>query len=215
MIKHIGRHNDKRVVILYRTVPGEPHMCLVVYSDLLPRLIHDDIMKALESTAGQQASEFADALFRHTMADGRNALQTLHVEKFIKKVPTNQIVVTPSGNSTVRLDELNSILEKMQSGEEAVKKLAELDRNSGLRAGQNTQANLMPENTTPLTDEEIVASLRKQAEKARETAQSMIAEAERLEQEAAALNADALKLKTKNGNKKTKTAVESVESESA
>ena len=35
MIKHVGRHNNKRVVIAYRQVPDEDHMCLVIYSETL------------------------------------------------------------------------------------------------------------------------------------------------------------------------------------
>ena len=64
MIKHVGKHNSKKCVILFRTVPNEDHMCLVVYPDTLPRHIHDDLMAALESDSGQQAKEFSDYLFR-------------------------------------------------------------------------------------------------------------------------------------------------------
>ena len=38
MAKHVGKHNDRKVVILFREVPDEGHMCLVIYSDLLPRM---------------------------------------------------------------------------------------------------------------------------------------------------------------------------------
>lgn len=207
MIKHIGRHNDKKVVILYRTVPGEDHMCLVVYCESIPRMIHDEIMRVLESPVGQQASEFADALFRHTMPDGRNALQAMHSEKFIKKVPTKQIVVTPTGNSNVRLDELNTIINNMKGGEEAVKKMAELDRNSGMRTGSAPE----PVATEPLTDEQLNAQLLAQAAKLKAEALAMTAEANRLEQEA-----EALLPKAKNGNKKTKnTTAEQAESQPA
>ena len=110
MIKHIGKHNDKKVVLLYRKVPGEDHMCLLVYSDLLPRLVHDEIMKSLESAPGQQADNFAEALFRVSMADGRNALEVLHREGFMKKVPTSQVIMAPTANAKIRLDELNDLL---------------------------------------------------------------------------------------------------------
>jgi len=114
VIKHVGKHNNKRVVVLFKTVPGEDHMCLVVYPETLPKHIHDDIMKALESESGQQAKDFSDYLFRYTLSDGNNALATLHKEGMIKKVPTNQVIITPNAKSTVRLDELNNILIKME-----------------------------------------------------------------------------------------------------
>ena len=127
MIKHVGRHNNRKVVILFKKVPGEDHMCLLVYSDQMPQLIHDQVMRTLESEVGQQAKDFADALFRQVMADGRNCLETIHKEGYMKKVPTNQVIVTPNAQSSVRLDELNNILDEMDKGEAAVKKMAELD----------------------------------------------------------------------------------------
>ena len=55
MYKHVGRHGDKKVVVLFRQVPNEDHMTLLVYSDLLPRIYHDSVMTVLESPEGQQA----------------------------------------------------------------------------------------------------------------------------------------------------------------
>jgi hypothetical protein len=43
-------------------------------------MIHDEIMKVLESAVGQQANDLADALFRNIMPDGKN---TLHVLRFV------------------------------------------------------------------------------------------------------------------------------------
>lgn len=223
MIKHVGKHNNKRVVILFKTVPGEDHMCLVVYPDTLPRHIHDDVMKALESESGQQAKEFADFLFRYTMVDGNNALTTLHKEAMIKKVPTNQVIVTPNAKSTIRLDELNGLLQKMSHGEEAIKELAELDANQGIsgkkRAKTPQQAKELGEVKVPpqsrsqpvnvesnisinevLTDEQLASQRIAQANRMTMEAKSLLAEAERLQKEAADLSGTA----KKNGPRKTK-----------
>ena len=94
MIKHVGKHNSKKIVLLWRKVPNEGHMALVLYSDTLPRMIHDEVMKALESPVGQNAKDFSDVLFRTIMADGRNCLEVLHREGFIKKVPASQVLIT-------------------------------------------------------------------------------------------------------------------------
>ncbi len=205
MIKHVGKHNSRKVVILYRKVPGEDHMCLICYPDTMPRHIHDGLMDALESASGQQAKEFSDYLFRYTFADGNNALQTLHKEGMIKKVPTNQVIVTPDMKSTVRLDELNSILDKMSMGEEAIKELAELDKNSGLtgkknnvkvnelRAPKNSRsqpveaANTISINDV-LTDEQLATQRQAQAAKMIAEAKSLLAEADRLQKEAQTLS---------------------------
>ena len=120
MLKHIGRHGDRKVAILFREVPGEDHMCLVIYPEVLPSHIHDSIMKTLESPVGQQATNLADALHRGMLPDGRMQLEALHKEGMIKKVQAKQVTVTPGGNSTVNLDEMNGIIRKMKLGEDAL-----------------------------------------------------------------------------------------------
>ena len=126
MLKHIGRHGDRKVAILFREVPGEDHMCLVVYPEVLPTHIHDSIMRTLESEVGQQATNLAEALHRNLLPDGRPQLEALHKEGMIKKVPTAQVIVTPTTQSSVKLDELNKIVREMESGDQALKRLQEL-----------------------------------------------------------------------------------------
>lgn len=209
MMKHIGKHNSQRIVILFRKVPAEDHMCLLVYSDLLPRMMHDEVMKTLESPVGQNAQEFSDVLFRTTLADGQNCLEALHRAGLIKKVPTSQVLVTPTNQSSVRLDELNSILDEMAKGEEAIKKLAEIDADRGMsgkkrsaeprevgqpvnsRARSQVEGTMSAEEfvaTNGVLDDSTLATQRlAQATKMKAEAQSLLAEAARLEQEASQL----------------------------
>jgi len=133
MIKHVGKHNQRQIAIVYRKVPGDEHMALVIYPDTLPAMIHDETMKTLESAVGQQAKELADALYRTTMADGENCLSALHRKGYLKKVPTNQVIVTASKNSTCRLDQLNALIDKIDAGGEAAEELANIDQNRGIR----------------------------------------------------------------------------------
>jgi hypothetical protein len=132
MLKHIGRHGDRKVAILFREVPGEEHMCLVVYPETLPTHIHNSIMATLESAPGQQATNLADVLHRNLLPDGRAQLEALHREGMIKKVPTNQVIVTPTATSSVKLDEMNQIIREMETGESALKRLQELDASTGI-----------------------------------------------------------------------------------
>ena len=193
---------------MWRKVPNEDHMALVLYSETLPRLIHDEVMKALESPIGQNAVEFSDVLFRTIMADGRNALEVLHKEGFIKKVPTSQILVTPTTKSSVRLDELNSIMDEMQKGEEAVKRLADIDNSSGLqtkkRVREGREVGMPPNNSSvsrtnlevdatdsaaaylkgALSDSDLAQQRLDQAATMKAQAEQLLAEAKRLEQEA-------------------------------
>jgi hypothetical protein len=194
-------------------------MCLVSYSDTLPQSFHDEVMKVLESPVGQQAKEFSDALFRSLLPDGRNILHSLHQEGLIKKVPTNQVIVTPTTASSVRLDELNEILSKMDQGEEAVKKLKELDDQLGVRdpkkASKNVKTKDVGEPTKivaesqadayvalsdVLSDTDLAQQRVEQAAKMRQDADRLIQEAARLEQEAKTLDP------TLNVSKQTKTS---------
>jgi hypothetical protein len=210
MIKHVGKHNNRKIVVLWRKVPNEDHMGLVLYSDTLPRMIHDEVMKALESPIGQNATEFSDVLFRTVMGDGRNALDVLHKEGFIKKVPTSQILITPTAKSSVRLDELNSILDEMAKGQEAVERLSNLDKEAGMqpkKTRQGREVGMPPNNTSvsrtnldvdatdtaaayikgALTDDDLAAQRLSQAEQMKAQAAQLIAEAKRLEAEASTL----------------------------
>lgn len=189
MIKHVGRHGDKRVVVLYRTVPDQEHMCLVCYSDLLPRTYHDSLMRVVESDAGQQATELAEAVHRELLPDGRNALVTLHREGLIKRIPTNQVIMTPDTRNSVRLDELNDILKKMSEGEDAVRRMAELDAQAGLKDPAKKSRNLASaqESTAQvITDQQLIQRLLEQAQRMRAEANTLLTEAQRLESQASA-----------------------------
>jgi len=215
MMKHIGRQGDRKVAIIFREVPGEEHMCLVIYPDTLPVAMHDAIMKVIESPVGQTAESLGDALFRSLFSDGRAMLQTLHAEGMIKKVQTKQITVTPNASSHVNLEEMNEILRKMKLGESAVRELADLDANRGMtgkvrprdefgreigaptdmvRAGSATVAGSdaarsavqAPQNAA-LDDAAIAANLKSQAIRMAAEAKALLAESARLDQEAAAL----------------------------
>ena len=85
-IRHVGKHNDRKVAIIFREIPGEPHMCLVTYTETLNQHMHDPMMKCIESDIGQNSEMLADALNRTYSKDGRPILQVLHMEGLLKKV---------------------------------------------------------------------------------------------------------------------------------
>lgn len=214
IVKHVGKHGDRKVAIVFREVPGEDHMCLVVYPETLPINIHDGLMRVLESTEGQAAENLGDVLFRSLLPDGRPILQTLHAEGMIKKVQTKLVVVTPNPASHVNLEEMNNILREMKLGEEAVKRLAELDATRGMTGkvnprddygreigapGANTRgANvadsvaareaMQAPQTGALDDGAIANNLRHQAERMAAEAKQLLEESNRLMKEAATLS---------------------------
>jgi hypothetical protein len=209
MLKHVGKHNDKKVLLLFREVPNEDHMCLVVYSDLLPRLYHDELMKIVESASGQSANSLSDVLHRSSFADGGNCLITLHKSGWIRKVRTDQVKMTPNNRSSVMLNELNKILNEMEAGDAAKKQMEEIAKGTK----KTTQAPIrevgMPQQDTPstpsdgiLTDADLARDRMRQAERMRADAARLLAEAETLTAEAVQLDP---KLNDKPAKKKPAT----------
>lgn len=209
--KHVGEHNGKKVVIIEKSIPGEPHMCAVVYSTNIPSKFHDDIMKLLESPEGQSEREFGLILNRRQSSDGRNLLQAIAQEGYLKKAPTNQVIVKPNAASAIRLDELNNLLKMAGEGETAIAKLEQLERESGLKdTRKNPDARKQVTNTTPavdvMDDTALAANYVSQATRMKAEAQSLLAEAQRLEEEAAKLNPAIGKKKATKSGKNSKVA---------
>jgi hypothetical protein len=117
-IKHIGKmiDGDAAVAIIFRTVPGEPLNCLVVGPKFLENNYQDTFMKALESAEGQSAFELGHHLMKSRFSDGVEILQYLHLNNFIKKMPTDKIMVTMgTGNlGEILLSDLNEIIAKQK-----------------------------------------------------------------------------------------------------
>ena len=198
--RHVGKHGDRKVAIVFREVPGEAHMCLVTYTETINQHIHDPLIRCIESDIGQNSEHLADALNRTYTQDGKPILHVLHLEGQLKKVQTSQIVMTPSPNQTIRLDELNKILDEMKLGEDAVKRLSELDKSRGIQDPATVARKMRGEKDAKvpapkglqasgdaLGDAAIAQNLRQQAAKMDAEAKGLMAEAQRLQKEAAQL----------------------------
>jgi len=204
-LKHVGKHGDRKVAVVYREIPGEPHMCLVVYTELLNRTIHDPLIRTIESDIGQNSASLAEALNRSYTTDGKIILQKLHAEGQLKKVQTEQIVMTPAPNTRIKLSELNKILDEMEKGEEAIKKLQEMDAQAGIQDPAQVAKRMreFKDATTEipvvqplvatnqvLDDNSIATNLRQQALKMASEAKSLLIEADRLIAEANRLDSN-------------------------
>lgn len=115
-MKHVGKmkNNAARVVIAYRTLPGDPYNALVVGTNGLVDSYHDTLMSTVESDSGQQANELADVLAVRRFPDGSNMLGYLHANGHLVKVKTNTVNVTPDSQTTISLDELNEVIAKQK-----------------------------------------------------------------------------------------------------
>ena len=111
-LKHVGRiaSNRRKVIVAYRVVPDEPENCVVVQTENLSADEHDALIKAVESAAGQEAEEFAVAMARAYLPDGRNMLAGFHTTGKMRKVPQADVEMTPNGNTTINLAELNKLI---------------------------------------------------------------------------------------------------------
>lgn len=198
-LRHVGKHGDRKVAVVFREVPGEPHMCLVVYTELLNRTVHDPLVKCIESEIGQNSKNLADALNRSYTTDGLIILQKLHAEGQLKKVQTELVVMTPTPGTQIKLSELNTILDEMERGEAAVQKLADMDSQMGMQdpvqVAKRMRGDAVPQDTVPpvapltasgdaLGDNAIANNLRQQAMRMSAEAKGLLAEADRLLQEA-------------------------------
>ena len=187
---------DRKVAIVFREVPNEPHMCLVTFTETLNRHIHDPMMRCIESSIGQSSENLADALNRSHTNDGKFILPLLHKEGLLKKVQTSQILVTPNNSTTIRLDELNKMLTEMQQGEAAVRRMAEIDASGIYPADQaevermvrDTMQN-MPATAPGILSDNVLARQRlQQAQKMELEAKGLLAESQRLMEEARAMD---------------------------
>lgn len=194
MMKHVGRHNDKKCVVVFRQVPDEDHMALVIYPDTLPTHFHDDLMNCLQSDAGQSANNLADALHRTHGQDGRVLLTAIHQQRWMKKVRTQDVIMIPQPNNPgVQLSEINQIIAGLEQGSEAAAKMADLDANAGLadpdkRAAGVAAAAAVTGVEGTLSDSDIARNLMTQAEQMQSQVATLQAEATRLMEEAAGLD---------------------------
>ena len=213
MIKHVGKHNDKNAVVVFREVPGEDHMALIIYPDTLPQSIHDSVMRCIESDAGQAANNLADALHTTAGGDGTMILKTIHENKWMKKVRTQDVILNPGGKGQgARLDEINEIVRGMEAGGEAAAKMAKLDATHGiadpakLAVGEAaSQAIMSAGSDGVLSDADIATNLVRQAEGMQAQVATITAEITRLTEEAQSLN-PALKPKKARKPRKKKAA---------
>jgi hypothetical protein len=189
MLKHVGRiaNNKKKVCVAYRTLPNDPANCLVVMSETLGRADHDDLMKLVESNAGQSANELYEAMARTYLSDGRQMLAGFHQQGHLRKYPTTAIEMTPNAKTTITLAELNNVIAQQKGVSVADLAVTSSARSAPEKNPEVTESPVTAEApiTDPasgvLDDAQLAASYRSQAD-------SMFKEAKRLREEAEKLS---------------------------
>jgi len=189
-LKHVGRiaTNQRKVVVAYRVIPGDPDYCLVVQTENLSADEHDALIKAVESAAGQEAYEFAECMARTYLPDGRNMLAGFSKTGKLNKVPTNTVEMTPNRNTSILLEELNKTIADQKGVTVADLAIKGPDGETVQPSTNETEPAVDPVSTyteTPstdgvITDEQLAAQYRSQADALFKEAKALREQAEEL-----------------------------------
>lgn len=114
MKRHFGflTNTGTRIIVVFRALPADPKNALVVSLDSLPDSWRDEVINACNSQAGQATVDFYTALQNRTFSDGSNALTGLHQRGYLKKVPVDQVMMTPLTGQKVPLALINASIDK-------------------------------------------------------------------------------------------------------
>ena len=177
-IKHVGRltTNNRKLVVAYRVVPGEPENCLVIHTESLEAADHDTLITMVESNAGQTADELSTVMARTQLTDGSNMLARFHQTGKLVKVPTNIVELTPNRTTAIKLDEINQMIADQKGV--TIEELAVPDTTPSAPAPTAPAVeDATPTGEAPLDDEALAAQYRSQAD-------SLFKEAKRLREQA-------------------------------
>lgn len=182
-LKHVGKMKatGKKVLVAFRTLPGDAHSCLIIATENLPDEQHNAIINLVEGPMAQTAYEFAEALDRSFFPDGSRMLPNLHGAGRLIKVPTSSVEMTPVPGVSVILSELNQIIAEQRG-------VAVDDLHIRPDGEENEVASVKDvptETTTNSSTKEVVGS------SAEEQAKKFRSEADRLSKQAADLRRQA------------------------
>lgn len=191
-LKHIGRLSStgRKVIVAYRTLPGESDSALVVQTEALSDEQHDALIRLVESNAGQNSYEFAEAMARERFPSGEVMLTYLHQQGKLTKVKTSSVSMTPSMQATIVLDQLNQLIAEQQGIS-----VNDLALGNSTKIKEVGQVNNVPPAKSepveppafetksadiPLDDEAVARNLRSQADALYKEAAKLRAQAEEL-----------------------------------
>jgi len=200
-IKHVGRlkANQRKVIVAYRVIPGdkEAESALVVDTASLADADHDTLIKTVESPAGQEAFEFAEVMARTTLSDGANMLARFHATNKLHKVKMSDVEMMPTPTYTIGLDELNKVIAEQRGttiADLAMKdpnelpegttiteagSVSNMPKTSPVQAEAQAARVQAPDNGV-LSDEDLAASYRSQADRLYKEAKALRDQAEAL-----------------------------------
>lgn len=200
------KNTGAKVLVVFRTLPGESDRALVIPVSQLPDSYHDSIMTVVESDQAQDVFEFGEILFIRSFPDGRPMLTALQQDNRLQKVPTDLVIMTPSPVSDVPLDQLNLLIAEQKNC--TVDDLYTFVAGAPKKSDAKVETIAEAKNIEPIVDPDVPAPLRAQASNTealsdkdiaksyRSQADAMYKEAARLRREADQLDPPAKKIKS-------------------
>lgn len=186
-LKHVGRikKSKNKVVVAYRTIPGDAKSAVIVNTQALSADEHDSLMTQVESQAGQSAYEFAEMMARASLPDGRNMLAAFHTTGKMMKVAVDEVEMQPDHQTLIPLNELNQMIADQKGvtiDELAVQPNAPANTESKATpvASMQTADIKAPAQDSVLTDKDLAAQYRSQADSLYKEAKALRAQAEDL-----------------------------------
>lgn len=116
--KHVGRNkHGSRLVVVFREIPDAEDYCLVVLSDSLMDMYHDQLMREVTSKEAQDTVNLFEVLERRTFGDGQQMLNGLHNLGLLKKYLVTDVEMQPMPNRIVPLSLVNEEIAKMAAAD--------------------------------------------------------------------------------------------------
>jgi hypothetical protein len=170
-LKHIGilKNIGTKVLVVFRTLPGESDMALVLSTTTLPDQYHDALIQLVESDQAQDTNEFGEIMFIRRFPDGRPMLQAMQEDGRLQKVSTSSVLMTPTLGTSLALDELNVLIAQQKNC--AIDDLANLvigarptDKIQNQIKEEEPIKNITLNSDEPLSDRDLARSYRSQAD---------------------------------------------------
>jgi len=197
-LKHTGRmiKSGAKVLVAFRTLPGESNYALVIPVAQLSDTYHDAIMKVVETDQAQDVFEFGEILFTRTFPDGRPMLQALRADGLLEKVTTDSVLMTPTPNDNIPLHSLNSLIAEQKNcavddlcnfisgapkkSDATIEDVASINE-VGRDIGEPKSTKIQAKSNEVLSDKDIAKGLRSQADALYKEAARLRKEAEELD----------------------------------
>jgi hypothetical protein len=178
-LKHVAKmqNTGAKVLVVFRTLPGESNYSLVLPVAQLPDSYHDSVMSLVESEEAQQSFEFGEIMFSRMFPDGRPMLRAMQADGRLVKVATDTVIMTPTPQANIPLSQLNVLIAEQKNctvdelctfvqGAPAAQRDSKVKIEEG-KINETSKTSVDPVKTPgnqPLTDLDIAKSLRSQAD---------------------------------------------------